>query len=265
MLCDAAINVLLTPNPVMKAEASRYHAEQWSKGQITGLGSGLLPNRPARQDKPTLLHPGQMPKRKISVGPEGRIALLHALAHIELNAIDLAWDILGRFVVHDPDLPRDFFDDWIRVADDEARHFLMLDERLEELGTQYGQLPAHDGLWQASQATAHDLLARLAIVPMVLEARGLDVTPTMIKRLKSAGDLRSADILSIIHDDEISHVAAGTRWFHWLCESQDQKPAETWRHLVATYFKGVVKPPFNHRSRQKASFPKDYYDPNGVV
>lgn len=265
MLCDAAVDVLLTPDPVKKAETSRYHADQWSKGHIIGLGSQPLPDRPARPEKPALLPPGQTPKRKIGAGPEGRIALLHALAHIELNAIDLAWDIIGRFVNHDPDLPRAFFYDWVRVADDEARHFLMLHQRLEELGAAYGDLPAHDGLWQASQATAHDLLARLAVVPMVLEARGLDVTPTMIERLNSVGDSRSAEILTIIHDDEISHVAAGTRWFHWLCESQSLDPAVTWRHLVAAHFKGAVKPPFNHSSRQKANFPEAYYDPNGVV
>jgi len=262
MLSEAAAEVLLTADPVCKAVRSRDAAKRWRKGTIAALGDHIPPDRPARPEKPVLLHPGKMPKRKIGIGPGGRIALLHALAHIELNAIDLAWDIVGRFTAHDPVLPKVFFDDWVGVADDEARHFLMLQQRLEELGAHYGELPAHDGLWQAAQSTAHDLQARLAVVPMVLEARGLDVTPAMIERLKAVGDPQSAEILTVIHDDEISHVSAGVRWFHWLCKESGQEPAETWRCLVATYFRGEIKPPFNRVSRNKAEFPEDFYNPS---
>ncbi len=262
-LCDAAIDVLSIADPVKKASVSRRWAAQWVGGDITEPGEGVLPDRPSRQDRPVLLSPGKMPRRRITAGPEGRIALLHALAHIELNAIDLAWDIVGRFTAHHPALPRSFYDDWVAVANDEARHFLLLQDRLNELGASYGDLPAHDGLWQAAQTTAHDLQARLAVVPMVLEARGLDVTPTMIDRLNKVGDPASASILTVIHDDEIQHVAAGTRWFFWLCEASGQNPAATWQALVAKYFRGQIKPPFNRTSRTKANFPESFYDPDG--
>lgn len=261
MLCDAAVDVLLTPDPVEKAELTRHYASLWQQGTATIGKARPLPDRPARPNRPVLLHPGKVPKRKITANPEGRIALLHALAHIELNAIDLAWDIVGRFITHKPELPRAFYNDWVGVADDEARHFLMLYRRLQDLGASYGDLPAHDGLWQASQATAKNLQARLAVVPMVLEARGLDVTPAMIERLAKVGDQESASLLQIIHDDEISHVAAGTRWFHWICDGNGQNPASAWRDLVAKHFRGEVKPPFNHSSRAKANFPESYYDP----
>ena len=151
-----------------------------------------------------------MPRRRNFGSQAGRIALIHALAHIELNAIDLAWDIIARF--HDNRLPRAFYDDWVGVAAEEAEHFALLADRLAALGAAYGDLPAHDGLWEAAAATAHDLLARLAIVPLVLEARGLDVTPEMILRLERADDTASAAILGRIYQDEIGHVAVGMRW-----------------------------------------------------
>src|SRR5690606_30985264 len=142
-------------------------------------------------------------------------ALLHALAHIELNAVDLSWDAVARFP--EAGFPRGYVDDWVRVADEESKHFLLLADRLEQLGSRYGALPAHDGLWQAAAATMDDPLARHAVVPLVLEARGLDVTPAMIARLRDVGDDASADILQVIFDDEIGHVAVGKRWFDHLC------------------------------------------------
>jgi len=184
---------------------------------------------------------------------------LHALAHIELNAIDLAWDILARFA--GPDLPEAFYADWIGVADDEARHFEMLSERLAALGAAYGDLPAHDGLWQSAAATAHDLAARLAVVPMVLEARGLDVTPAMVAKLEAVGDRASAAVLQTIHDDEIGHVAVGRRWFQFVCEERGLDPAATFQNLVRAHFKGQVKPPFNQLSRDRAGLPAAYYEP----
>lgn len=203
-----------------------------------------------------------MPKRRGAGTRESRIALLHALAHIELNAIDLAWDIVARFA--SPDLPREFFDDWVGVADDEARHFLLLSERLASLGAAYGDLPAHDGLWRAAFETRHDLLARLAIVPLVLEARGLDVTPAMIARFErlndaAFGDAESAAALKVIYRDEIRHVAAGRCWFEWECARRGVEPVATWQTLVAKHFVGALKPPFNDDARAAAGFRAAYY------
>ena len=178
-----------------------------------------MPQRPARPERPALVAPRGVKKRKVTAAIEGRVALLHALAHIELNAIDLAADLLGRFTAPAPT----FADDWVRVLDEESKHFLLLSERLAALGGSYGDLPAHDGLWQAAEATAHDLLARLAVVPLVLEARGLDVTPTMIAKLDAVGDSESAAVLRIIYADEIGHVAIGRRWFE--SEAAAPRPA----------------------------------------
>jgi len=206
-----------------------------------------------------LLPPRDMPKRRNFGSQAGRIALLHALAHIELNAIDLAWDILARF--GDPALPREFYDDWVGVAAEEAEHFALLAARLEGLGAAYGDLPAHDGLWEAAASTAHDLLARLAVVPLVLEARGLDVTPEMILRLERAGDAPSAVLLRRIYHDEIGHVAVGLRWFEWLCRRRGLDPAVAFHDCVRRHFTGALKPPFNIEARSAAGFPAAYYEP----
>ena len=200
-----------------------------------------------------------MPKRRNFGSTAGRIALLHALAHIELNAIDLAWDILARF--GETGLPRGFCDDWVGVAAEEAEHFALLAGRLMALGAAYGDLPAHDGLWEAAAATAHDLLARLAVVPLVLEARGLDVTPEMILRLERAGDAASAAVLRRIYQDEIGHVAVGLRWFEWLCRRRGLDPAAAFHDRVRRYFTGALKPPFNRAARDAAGFPAEYYEP----
>ncbi|MGF1607854.1 MAG: ferritin-like domain-containing protein, partial [Kiloniellales bacterium] len=227
-------------------------------GRIAEVGRALPPLRPARPERPVLWLPRELPRRRIGQGSAGRVALLHALAHIELNAIDLAWDIIARFAAEG--LPRAFHDDWLSVAADEARHFTLLDERLAELGANYGDLPAHDGLWQAAEETAHDLLARLAVVPLVLEARGLDVTPAMIAKLRAVGDENSAARLRVIYDDEIGHVAAGKRWFDWLCERRGQAPRQTWQSLVRRHFKGALKPPFNKAGRAAAGLPAAFYE-----
>ncbi len=262
-LTALAVACLEAPDPMEKAQLTRDHAARWRDGKVREAGTVQPPDRPGRPPRPDLVAPGKVKKRKINTGPAGRAALLHALAHIELNAIDLAWDIVARFAGSSPTPPKGFLDDWVQVADDEAKHFLLLAERLKQLDCAYGDLPAHDGLWQASQDTAHDLLARLAIVPLVLEARGLDVTPAMIDKLRAVGDDDSANRLQIIHDDEITHVAAGKRWFDWLCGQKGLDPAETWRDLVRTHFKGMLKPPFNEVSRTKAGLPPDFY--SGLV
>ena len=214
---------------------------------------------PARPPAPELRAPRDMPKRGSGKGRAGRVALLHALAHIELNAIDLAWDIVARF--REPSLPTDFYDDWVHVADDEAKHFLLLQERLTEFGADYGDMPAHDGLWEAATATADDLLARLAVVPMVLEARGLDVTPTMMKRMKAIGDTRTEAILDVIYRDEVDHVAIGQKWFHHLCTERGLPPIATWQNIVQQRFKGQLKRPFNKDARERAGMDSGYYEP----
>lgn len=200
-----------------------------------------------------------MPRRRAGGSRAGRVALLHALAHIELNAIDLAWDLIARFA--NAALPRAFYDNWVAVAAEEAMHHALIAARLAALGAAYGDLPAHDGLWEAAQATAGDLLARLAVVPLVLEARGLDVTPAMIARLERFGDEASAAALKIVYQDEIGHVATGRRWFDWLCAARGLPPAEAYHALVRRYFKGALKPPFNRAGRDAASLPSHFYEP----
>ena len=262
-LSSAACAVLRTGDPAAKAALTAAVAREWQRGSIVAIGDDAPPERPSRPERPQLLAPKYVKRRRISPHPAGRIALLHALAHIELNAIDLAWDVIARFRAV-PGLPRDFFDDWVGVATEEAKHFTLLSARLAALGAAYGDLPAHDGLWQAAEATAHDLAARLAVVPLVLEARGLDVTPDMILRLDKAGDRDSAAILQIIHDEEIGHVAVGHRWFEHCCREAGRDPVTAYHALVRTYFRGTIKPPFNHASRARAGFAQAYYMPLAV-
>ena len=242
----------------MKVARSRALIARWRAGGLP-VGTAEPPPRPARPERPLLLAPRDMPKRRHFGSRAGHIALLHALAHIELNAIDLGWDIVARFA--DAGLPRAFYDEWAEVAAEEAEHFALLAARLEALGAAYGDLPAHDGLWEAAALTAHDLLARLAVVPLVLEARGLDVTPQMIERLDRAGDPDSAAVLDRICRDEIGHVAVGARWFERLCRDAGLDPAATFRDRVGRYFKGALKPPFNRAARDAAGFPADWYAP----
>jgi uncharacterized ferritin-like protein (DUF455 family) len=230
---------------------------RWRAGGIR-IGDAVPPPRPARPDRPVLLPPRDMPRRRNFGSAGGRVALIHALAHIELNAIDLAWDIIARF--RDPALPRDFYNEWVGVAAEEAEHFALLVDRLAALGAGYGELPAHDGLWEAAAATAHDLLARLAIVPLVLEARGLDVTPEMTLRLERAGDEASAAILRRIYDDEIGHVAVGVRWFEYLCCQRGLDPEAVFHDKVRRHFTGALKPPFNRTARDAAGLPQRWYE-----
>ena len=257
-LSQGACAVLNEPSPEGKARIGLEIAGQWQSGELEIIGTTAPPGRPARLPKPELLTPRNMPKRKAK-GTKGRFALMHAIAHIELNAIDLAWDIIARFTEHD--LPRDFYDDWIGVAVDEARHFGLLENYLNDHGAAYGDLPAHDGLWQAAEDTAEDLLARIAIVPLVLEARGLDATPPTIAKLRQVGDDAAADILQTIAKEEIAHVAAGVRWFEFLCARQHLEPTTTYQALVKKYFKGRLKPPFATNARAQAGLSTDYYEP----
>jgi uncharacterized ferritin-like protein (DUF455 family) len=172
------------------------------------------------------------------------------LAHIELNAINLAWDAVYRF----RGLPRDYYDDWVQIAGEEAYHFTLLRDRLQELGYDYGDFEAHDGLWEMARKTAHDPLIRMALVPRVLEARGLDVTPGMMARLRAAGDVRTADILVVILRDEVGHVAAGSRWFRYLCQARGLDPDATYRQLIRQYMTGRIKGPLHRDARLEAGF-----------
>ena len=253
-LSDRVVGVLGTGDAAAKAHAARSVVADWRAGIIPDIGRAAPRDRPKRPMKPDLLMPRDMPKRGKAQTEAGRIALLHAIAHIELNAVDLAADILVRFP--DAGAPLAFYNDWLGVLDDEAKHFQMLSDRLAAMGAAYGDLPAHDGLWQAAQDTAEDLLARLAVVPLVLEARGLDVTPQMIASLEKAGDTDSVSVLEVIYRDEIGHVAVGRKWFEHFC---DDAPEETWRQLVKEHFRGAVKPPFNDEARAEAGFGTGYY------
>ena len=254
-LQEAARDVLLTSDAAEKAKAGRLLASAWRDGALLLADHLAMPQRPARPERPVLVAPRGVKKRKVTAAREGRIALLHALAHIELNAIDLAADLIGRFGAPE----RAFADDWVRVLDEESKHFLLLADRLAALGAGYGDLPAHDGLWQAAEVTAHDLLARLAVVPLVLEARGLDVTPAMIAKLEAAGDADSAAALRVIYDDEIGHVAIGRRCFETAATHRGLPIRETWQALVRQHFRGALKPPFNAAARDAAGLPAAFY------
>ncbi len=258
-LTAAALAVLTTPDPAQKVTLSRRAAAQWATSALPIGPVAPAPDWPARPDRPLLQPPNTMPHRRLTRGVRGRVVLLHALAHIELNAIDLAWDILARFA---PAFPPAFTADWVQVAAEEAEHFALLAQRLADLGAAYGDLPAHDGLWQAAQETAGDVLARLAVVPMVLEARGLDVTPVMIEKFRAVEDEASAAALAIIYRDEINHVAIGNRWFLWLAAQRGMTdPRTTWQGLVRRHFRGPLKPPFNTNARATAGFSGDWYAP----
>ena len=255
-LGEAACSILNDPIPASKVSKTQEYVAAWKSGEIAEIGSSCPPRHPARPSKPELKSPRDMPRRR-PTGNSGRFAFVHAITHIELNAINLAWDIVARFT--DEDLPRKFYDDWCEVALDEAEHFYLLDRRLNDLGGSYGDLAAHDGLWDAAISTSDDLLVRLAIVPMVLEARGLDTTPGAIAKLQQAGDGKTAEALETIAQEEIPHVRAGVHWFETLCRQRGIEPVSTFHHLIKTRFNGTPKPPFNEVARTKAGMASEYY------
>lgn len=255
-VAEAVRAVLDAGEPLAKVKAARAAARDWRLGRLDHRFDVAMPDRPARPAQPELLPPNRMPRRGKGGSERGRIALIHALAHIEFAAIDLAFDAVGRF---GGQFPPGFTDDWMQVGADEAMHFALLDRRLRQLGSHYGAMSAHDGLWDAAAATAHDVLARLAVVPMVLEARGLDVTPGTIVRFEAVGDAATARILARILDDEVRHVRAGTKWFESACEARGFVPETTWQGIVRIYFRGLVKPPFNDSARDSAGLTLGYY------
>ncbi len=261
-LADLAVEVLSCADGRAKAALSHKNAELWRAarrhGAVADVGLASPPLRPARPAKPDLLDPRDVPRRKPG-SPEGRIALLHALAHIELNAIDLHWDIIARFGA--TSMPMGFYDDWVSAADDEAKHFNMICDCLEQRGSYYGALSAHAGMWRAAEDTVQDLLGRLAVVPMVLEARGLDVSPAMIEIFRKTGDKQALATLEVIYAEEVAHVAFGSKWFNWLCGRDGLDPKEVFHRLVRQYFHSTLKPPFNVEKRAEAGLPPDFYWP----
>ena len=261
-LAEMAVQVLTTADGRTKTALGRAHAAAWAAARAAGtappVGHCAPPPAPARPERPELLPPRDMPRRRPG-SPTGRIALLHAVAHIELNAVDLHWDIIARFTT--TPMPPGFYDDWVKAADDEAKHFNLICDCLEAQGSHYGALPAHATMWQAAADTAQDLLGRLAVVPMVLEARGLDVTPGMIDLFRAAGDTLSLAALETIYREEVAHVAYGSKWFNWLCGKSGLDPKDAFHALVRRYFHGALKPPFNDEKRAEAGIPPDFYWP----
>lgn len=269
-LAQMADEVLRTADGREKTALARRYAAEWfaahEAGQITSplqdrasvIGDATPPDFPARPNKPELKDPRDVPRRRPG-SRQGQIALLHAVAHIELNAVDLHWDIIARFT--DTPMPLGFYDDWVKAADEEAKHFNLVSDCLEALDSHYGALAAHAGMWRAAEDTATDILGRLAVVPMVLEARGLDVTPGMIDIFKKAGLDDTVAALEVIYAEEVGHVAYGSKWFHFLCGRHELDPKETFHELVRTYFHGALKPPFNEEKRAEAGLPPDFYWP----
>ena len=261
-LAEMAVEVLTTADGREKTRLSRAHAARWAAAREAGraleVGHASPPPAPARPERPELLDPRDVPRRK--PGSEaGRLALLHAVAHIELNAVDLHWDVIARFT--STEMPLGFYDDWVRAADEESKHFNLMCDCLEELGSHYGALPAHAGMWRAAEDTADDLMGRLAVVPMVLEARGLDVTPGMIGIFRKAGLESAVAALETIYAEEVGHVAYGSKWFHFLCGRLNLDPKPVFHDLVRRYFHGALKPPFNEEKRAEAGLPPDFYWP----
>ena len=251
-LRQSALDALATADPAAKCEAvQRLHAGAAGlpAADVAPAAPAHLPGRPPR---PVLVHPAQVPRRSPSTR-EGLAALLHAIAHIEFNAINLALDAAWRF----DGLPREFRLDWVRVAAEEAYHFGLLRELLHELGHAYGDFPAHDGLWSMCEKTAGDVLARMALVPRTLEARGLDANPLIqekLRRVDSPHARRAVEVLDIILRDEVGHVAIGNRWYRWLCERAGQDPVALYPELARRYTAPRLHPPFNEEARRAAGF-----------
>jgi uncharacterized ferritin-like protein (DUF455 family) len=245
---QSALEVVQETDPVQKALAARALFEK--KLPIDAQAVLTEPKGlPGRPNQPELVPHNQIPQRSLAT-PEGRAAVIHSIAHIELNAIDLAMDITWRF----NDMPDAFYEDWIRIASEEALHFTLLRDHLVGLGFDYGDFPAHNALWEMAEKTKGDLLARISLVPRTLEARGLDATPAVKRRLIGAGDNAVGKILDIILQDEIGHVAAGNYWFRWLCAQSGCDPEDTYARLAIQYGAPKLNGPFNIDARRQAGF-----------
>ena len=250
-LRHAALHVLLQPDPARKAAQALALDAALPVGaeETIAAPAGPVPGRPAR---PELVAPALL-KPRPTHNVEGRAALLHALAHIELNAIDLACDISWRFA----GMPEAFYRDWAQVAREEAKHFQLLQAHLQHLGYAYGHFPAHNGLWEMAQKTSGDLLARIALVPRTLEARGLDAAPPIRAKLVQAGDRRAGEILDVILCEEVGHVAVGNHWFRWLCRARGLDPLQAYEELARQHRAPRLRGPFNLDARRAAGFTDD--------
>ena len=238
--CDAELKAQRSQALYAQVQAGAFELDARRQFELAAVG------RPSR---PALVEPRQLKARGLGT-VQGRQSFIHAIAHIEFNAINLAWDAVARY----SEMPTEFYLDWARVADDESRHFQMLRQRLRELGADYGDMPAHNGLWEMAENTAHSCTERMALVPRVLEARGLDVTPAMIDKLLKLDDRATADILVTILNEEVDHVAIGSRWYAWCCERQGLDAESHFFALVERHALGAIRSPFNHAARAQAGF-----------
>ncbi|MBI1425321.1 MAG: DUF455 family protein [Gammaproteobacteria bacterium] len=250
-LFDRAEKCLRVTDPEQKTLLTYALREAWLAGEVpiretTPTQTIHVPGRPL---KPELVAPRELHRRSAHT-LEGRAALVHALCHIEFNAINLALDAVYRF----REMPPEYYRDWLQVAAEEAYHFSLLAAHLVSLGYAYGDFPAHNGLWEMALQTDHDVMVRMALVPRVMEARGLDVTPGIIDKLTAADDVRAVEILQIIHRDEVGHVEIGTRWFRYVCAQRDLSPFATFKQLLKQYLKGQLKGPYDHEVRKRAGF-----------
>ena len=248
---EAARRCLELPDPAAKCAAVRALDDAFrADARVRDDDTPVAPiGEPGRPERPELVDPARVPRRRLG-SVEGRVALVHAVAHIEFNAINLALDAAYRF----RGMPHAYYGDWLSVAVDEARHFELLSARLAALGAAYGDLPAHDGLWTMARRTADSCLARMALVPRVLEARGLDVTPGMIERLRAAGDRETVAVLEVILAEEVRHVAIGSRWFRHCCRECGVEPLTTFLDLLHERYTGLPRGPFNLAARRQAGF-----------
>ena len=252
-LRQRALELLCLSDPAQKATLTRELFASISQLNIDPTTRFIAPaDLPGRPALPRLVSPKDVPTRS-AFTVAGRAALLHAIAHIEFNAINLALDAVWRFA----DMPLTYYRDWLRVASEEALHFTLLREHLLSLGFDYGQFDAHDGLWVMTQRTAHDVLARMALVPRTLEARGLDATPPLQAKFAKAGDPRAVEILGVILRDEVGHVAIGNHWYRWLCEREGLDPVAHYAVLAAQHDAPRSRPPYNVEARLAAGFSED--------
>ena len=241
----------MASDPDEKVRMTQAAAQAWRDGELSLMDAIEVEEipEPGRPENLQLVQPRDLPRRKPTT-PEGRAILIHALTHIEFNAINLGWDAVYRF----HGMPKQYYDDWVRVADEEAYHFTLLREHLRELGYEYGDYPGHNGLWEMANKTAHDVMVRMALVPRCLEARGLDVNPGIKAKLVESGDEKAGELLDIILHDEIGHVAIGDRWFRYLCQQREIDMESTYRELVEHYMKGQLRGPFHFEARRQAGF-----------
>lgn len=253
-LFEETLRCIQITDPFTKAAETQKLYRRWYAGALDkqSLDEALRIPVPGRPSKPDLVDPNNVPKRGFN-SQQGLTKLAHAIAHIEFNAINLALDVVYRF----REMPNDFVSDWLKVAAEEAKHFMMLANYLRDNHANYGDFAAHNGLWEMALKTDHDVMVRMALVPRVLEARGLDVTPTMINKLKNVSEDELVDILEVLHRDEIGHVHAGTRWFNYVCMQRGLTPTIVFNELLREYMGGAIQGPFDMASRLQAGFTEE--------